>query len=40
MAEVLDACKPYCGSWIGFIALTGAIKSIIWGLVFALDNLD
>ena len=38
--EVLDACKPYCGSWIGVIALTGAIKSIIWGLVSALDNLD
>lgn len=38
--QVLDACKPYCGSWIGVIALTGAMKSIIWGLVSALENLD
>lgn len=40
VTQVLDACKPYCGSWVGVIALTGAIKSIIWGLVSALENLD
>ena len=40
MTQVLDACKPYCGSWVGVIALIGAIKNIIWGLVSALENLD
>jgi hypothetical protein len=40
VTQVLDVCKPYCGSWVGVIALIGAIKSIIWGLLSALENLD
>ena len=40
VTQVLDACSPYCGSWVGVIALIGAIKSIIGGLLSALENLN
>eukprot|EP01018_Ginkgo_biloba_P014003 Gb_18575 [translate_table: standard] len=38
--QVSEAGKTDSRSWVGVIALTGGIKSIVWGLASALDNLD